>query len=532
MRIIVCTKFIQGELNPFDASALECALELAETLKKTQTLKKTGTPGQETPGKSENLETVGTAAELFLLGMGPLTWMEPMRKLTRLGNSVKLRAVLLSDADFAGSDTLATSRILAAAVRKIEKEYGPADWIFCGRQTIDGDTAQVGPELAALLKIGLAANCLEFPSGIGKQTLRTRTGTEIVQAPAVLTLERIRELRFPSLRSRAGNVEVLSRAELGIPAEFCGTAGSPTRVLQTFTAERGRRKCRWIQLEELLPLLETLRDQPARLGRQISGSRAAEMDGGTGSERRESTKLANDAESGPANGVPGPKLSKVFAVGHEVESAAREIAEEVIFVEKTDLHTIAEAVRDADVVLWNADLWGRKTAPQTAALLGTGLCADCTELETDGETLFFYRPARSGDVLAKIVCRTRPQMGTVRTADADSGDLILAGGRGIAGNWETLKKLAKKWNAQPAASRALVDSDGVPYEYQIGLTGRNVSPKIYVAVGISGAVQHMCAIESADVILAVNPDRNARIFEFADYGIEAHAEDFWNFAEK
>ncbi len=529
MRIIVCTKFIQGELNPFDASALECALELAESLKKTET-PGTGVPG--TSESSENPKNAEAVAEIFILGMGPLTWTEPMRKLTRLGNSVKLRAVLLSDADFAGSDTLATSRILTAAVRKIEEEYGQADWIFCGRQTIDGDTAQVGPELAALLKIGLAVNCLEFPSGTGTQTLRTRTGSEIVQAPAVLTLERIRELRFPSLRSRAGEVEVLSRMELGIPAEFCGTAGSPTRVLQTFTVECGRRKCRWIQLEELLPLLEMLRNQPARLERQISGSCMAEMADGTGSERLNGTGAANGTERRQTNSMSGPKLPKVFAVGHEVESAAREIAEDVVFVEKTAPHTIAEAVREADAVLWNADLWGRKTAPQTAVLLGTGLCADCTELETDGETLFFYRPARSGDILAKIACRTRPQMGTVRTVDADSGDLVLAGGRGIAGNWETLKKLAEKWNAQPAASRALVDSDGVPYEYQIGLTGRSVSPKIYVAVGISGAVQHTCAIESADVILAVNPDRNARIFEFADYGIAARAEDFWNFAEK
>lgn len=258
----------------------------------------------------------------------------------------------------------------------------------------------------------------------------------------------------------------------------------------------------------------------------------AEMADGTGSERLNGTGAANGTERRQTNSMSGPKLPKVFAVGHEVESAAREIAEDVVFVEKTAPHTIAEAVREADAVLWNADLWGRKTAPQTAVLLGTGLCADCTELETDGETLFFYRPARSGDILAKIACRTRPQMGTVRTVDADSGDLVLAGGRGIAGNWETLKKLAEKWNAQPAASRALVDSDGVPYEYQIGLTGRSVSPKIYVAVGISGAVQHTCAIESADVILAVNPDRNARIFEFADYGIAARAEDFWNFAEK
>jgi len=525
LRIIVCTKFIHGELNPFDASALECALEFAES----QSAESQSAESQSAENQNaKSLEKDGVSAELFILGMGPMTWTEPMRKLTRLGMSVKLRAVLLSDADFAGSDTLATSRILAAGVRKLEAENGPADWIFCGRQTIDGDTAQVGPELAALLERELAANCLELPELTGSlpngsaYILRPRTGMESVQTPAVLTFERIRELRFPSLRSRAGEVEVLTRSELGIPAELCGTAGSPTHVLQTFKTERGRRKCRWITLEELWPLLETLRDQPGRMERQIAKElaefREAEPENGPGSERLDRS--------------PCRKMPKVFAVGREAESAAREIAEEVVFLEKTDPRTLAEAVRDAEAVLWNADLWGRKTAPQTAALLGTGLCADCTALETDGETLFFYRPAHGGDVLAKIVCRTRPQMGTVRTADSDAPDLILAGGRGIAGNWEKLKKLAEKLNALPAASRALIDSDGVPYEYQIGLTGRCVSPKIYVSVGISGAVQHTCAIENADVIIAVGPDRNARIFEYADYGIEARAEELWDPAEK
>ena len=152
-------------------------------------------------------------------------------------------------------------------------------------------------------------------------------------------------------------------------------------------------------------------------------------------------------------------------------------------------------MKDADVVLWNADLWGRRTAPQTAALLGTGLCADCTALETDGTALFMYRPAHSGDILAKIECRTRPQMATVRTASS-SADVIVSGGRGVKGKWAEIQKLAEKLHAEPAASRGLVDAGDAPYAFQVGLTGRNVSPKIYLAIGISGAVQHTCAVET------------------------------------
>lgn len=485
MKIIVCTKFIQGELNPFDAAALECALEYAE--------KKGAESTQFQNASGADVEGI---AEIFVLGMGPASWMEPMRRLTQLGKGVKVQAILLSDSDFAGSDTLATSRTLAAAVRKIEEANGPADLIFCGRQTIDGDTAQVGPELAALLGRTLAANCLELPESPfaqdrktfdGSETLEllTRSGLENANLPAVLTFERIRELRFPSLRSRPGEVQVWNRQMLGLAAELCGTAGSPTRVLKTFTAEHGRRKCQWITPKELFPLVKELRGKP-KLGLEV-----------------------------PESSI---RLPRIYAVGREVEPQARAIADEVVFLEKSEPRMLAEALREAEAVLWNADFWGRKTAPQTAALLGTGLCADCTALETDGETLFFYRPARSGDILAKIECRTRPQMATVRTAGA-SADVIVSGGRGAVEYWNELRVLAEKMNAELCASRALVDAGAAPYECQVGLTGRSVSPKIYVAVGISGAVQHTCAIENADAVLAVNPDRNARIFEFADFGI-------------
>ncbi len=84
---------------------------------------------------------------------------------------------------------------------------------------------------------------------------------------------------------------------------------------------------------------------------------------------------------------------------------------------------------------------------------------------------------------------------------------------------ESLKAFAEKIGAQMCASRGLVDMGAAPYEMQVGLTGKTVSPKIYIAAGISGAVHHTCAIENAQTIIAVNPDKDARIFEYADYGI-------------
>ena len=175
--------------------------------------------------------------------------------------------------------------------------------------------------------------------------------------------------------------------------------------------------------------------------------------------------------------------------------------------------------RKVPVVLWPADLWGRQTAPRVAAMLETGLCADCTALETDGGRLYMYRPARGGSVTAKIACVTNPQMATVRLPGTQEHDVLVAGGRGVSGCYERFLQLVQELDGVPAAGRSLVDAGLVPYEQQVGLTGKTVCPPVYVAVGLSGAVQHTCAIENAGTVIAINPDRHARIFEYADYGI-------------
>ena len=181
---------------------------------------------------------------------------------------------------------------------------------------------------------------------------------------------------------------------------------------------------------------------------------------------------------------------------------------------------IAQKVKEEkpDVILWNADLWGRKNAPIVAAMLDTGLCADCTMLETDGNDLIMYRPAHGGNITAKIKCLTKPQMATVRTK-SESSDIIVSGGKGVADNIEKLEELAIMLNAELGASRGLVDMNKMPYDRQVSLTGKTVSPKIYIAIGISGAIHHTCAIEGSGTIIAINPVKDARIFEYADYGI-------------
>ncbi len=446
MKILVCVKVSKGEINPFDESALECALTLSN--------------------------------DVTVLSMGPENTKDALLPLTRLG----AKAILISDSLYAGSDTLATSYILSEAIKR--EEY---DLILCGRQSVDGDTAQVGPMVSQMLSLPLITNAMKVSLEGDEVICSTRLGEEKSSLPALVTVERGYVMRFPSIFSRLGEVKIIDNSHLGCDVSRCGLEGSPTRVLKVFENQRGKRKCEFIDMKDLKPLVEKLMKE-------------------------------DKAESNPT--VNKQKLKSVWAIGKEVVEKAEEIAEEVILIEETNPPKIAEKAKaeNPDVILWNADLWGRKTAPMVAAMLSTGLCADCTELEAEDGNLIMYRPAQGGNIYAKIKCITKPQMATVRTK-SESSDIIVAGGKGVGENWHKLEELAKELGADLAASRGLVDMGKAPYEMQVGLTGKTVSPKVYIAVGISGAVHHTCAIEGADTVIAINPDKDARIFDYADYGI-------------
>ncbi|MBR6719464.1 MAG: FAD-binding protein [Clostridia bacterium] len=453
MKIAVCVKIIKGDINPFDASALECALRLSD--------------------------------DVTVISMCPPSGKDALLALTRLGAKV----ILLTDSVYAGSDTLATSHILSSALSKIDY-----DLIICGRQTVDGDTAQVGPCLSAMLDIPVITNVMEITEVSDKVKCKTRMGEEEVSLPCLITVERIAELRFPSIRSKVGEVTVWDNSAVGADVNKCGLSGSPTKVLKVFQSEDKMRHCRFIQKEELIPLIKKLSAESA--------------------EKEE----IKESEI---------KLPKIYAVGKEVLPVAKKLSDNVVEIEKKDAGEIAEYLKaeNAEVVLWNADLWGRRTAPIVSAMLETGLCADCTNLETDGEKLYMYRPAMSGDVYAKIECRTLPQMATVR-CETKSADIVISVGKGAKNSLDKVKIFAESLGAEMAASRGLVDTGKAPYEHQVGLTGKKVSPKVYVALGISGAAHHTVGYEGAKYVIAVNNDKDARIFDYADFGVVCDIEEF------
>ena len=242
---------------------------------------------------------------------------------------------------------------------------------------------------------------------------------------------------------------------------------------------------------------------------------------------RQKIKLAESAS----------KLKNVWCVGSSPIEFAKTVGENITVIDPDTPEKTAEKIGSGhpDAVLWGSDIKSKALAPQVAALLNTGLCADCTALETDGETLYMYRPACSGNIIAKIRCETKPPMATVRTAEEEQNKIIIGIGFGAREHIAELRAFAEKINAGIAATRKMVDSDYLPYEFQVGLTGKTVNPDVYIAVGISGAVHHIAGIKQSGTVIAINTDKDAPIFKYADYAIVCEAEkitDFNRFSEK
>jgi len=219
-----------------------------------------------------------------------------------------------------------------------------------------------------------------------------------------------------------------------------------------------------------------------------------------------------------------------------------------------------------EIVLCGATSVGRSLIARVAINIRTGLTADCTGLEIDpkDKLLLQTRPAFGGNIMATIICPNyRPQMATVRhkvmkEAEADKSrkgeiikedfkdldlssrtklldiveeiedtiniaeaDIIVSGGRGLGGtdNFKMIRDLAKALGGAVGASRSAVDADWIPYSHQVGQTGKTVCPKLYVACGISGQIQHLAGMSSSEVIVAINKDPDAPIFTIATYGI-------------
>jgi electron transfer flavoprotein alpha subunit len=288
--------------------------------------------------------------------------------------------------------------------------------------------------------------------------------------------------------------------------------------------------------------------------------------------RRSSLEVVSEARR-----LAGPLAASVASVvvGPGSEALARELAaqgaDRVIVFDDASFATyatesysraLAQAILDAkpSVVLVPFTAMGKDLAPRVAARVGAGLASDCVLLEVKAGRLVARRPMYAGKVYATVEWEGEPQMATLRpnvfplgpadparqaevvrgaveapararvTAVAVTAQgkvplaeaqIVVSGGRGLKGpeNFHLVEGLAEALGAAVGASRAVVDAGWVDHQLQVGQTGRTVSPSLYVACGISGAIQHLAGMSSSKCIVAINKDPDAPIFKVADYGI-------------
>lgn len=303
--------------------------------------------------------------------------------------------------------------------------------------------------------------------------------------------------------------------------------------------------------------VETFEDKPQNVGLELLG---------------QARKLADKL---------GEQVGAVVIAGNGEEAQKSAIAHgaDIVYVVEGDAYTyfdaethshalvrLIEKYRPSSVFI-GATNNGRDLGSRTAVKVHTGLTADCTGLAVDEESgnIAYTRPAFGGNLMATILCEnTRPQMGTVRPGafkkeEADTSrtgkviresfplpaklqmveflefigaelqtgvgledaQVIVSGGQGLkdAKNFALLEELAEVLGGAVGASRAVVDAGWISHVHQVGQTGKTVAPRLYIACGISGAIQHQAGMNRSEVIVAINTDPNAPIFDIADYGI-------------
>ena len=576
MRILICIKqvpdttevkltgdltlereFVAQVLNPADESALELGLELKE--------KHGGT--------------------VTVLTMGPKRAEGMLREALSRGAD---EAVLMTSPRFAGADTLVTAHCLAEAEKALggfdlilcgrravdgeTGQVGPMVAALLERPCVVNATEGE-----------IAEGCLR-----ALQLTEAGSQEWKAPLPAVMTLcEWSHALRLPTIsglrRAAQADVRFCEPEDLGIDPATCGLKASPTRVTHISARPVGVRPCVKTSFAEVMKALEAKglalgaagqeeaprADVSADKDEQSAAITIAVLCEGDGSAAAEllgkARQLTPSGRVLALSETEEPPLSAFASFGADEAAALGRLTDDCAQADR-----IADALRQLqpDAVLFPATIRGRFLSAWAAAKLHTGLTADCTALSlTETGLLKQVRPAFGGNLTAEILCKTaRPQMASVRPGvfpepapltgrtcalrplklaaspermkrlsftPAESGvslqgaPVIVTGGKGVGSKkgFEKLEELAALLGGGVGATRSAVDAGWISYPHQIGQTGITVRPRLYLAFGVSGLVQHTVGMSSSGVVVAVNKDRNAPIFACADYGIVADWEE-------
>lgn len=529
-------------------------------------------------------------------------------------------AVLLSDMKFAGADTAATAYTLGQAIRKIRQDtfQGAPYIIIAGVQSVDGDTAQVPPQVADELGIEHIA----YAQGVS----RDLNGELLIECAGAMGIDIVRP-KQPSFlitvnactdglnrsfhRTRAvyegeAALHIWHAHDLILDETRIGLKGSRTWVAHIFTAQEKRAGvCSYPK--GIGTLLDDIEKQYKMDKVPTYKKQETEDDLDKRPTYHGDVWVYAEIAGGRAHRASFELLSKareladvlrvsvvVFLMGEHIRDTASSFIErganKVYVAESPFLKeqlpgvykkVIVEAVLKyrPQIMLFAATPWGRILAPRVAYGVGAGLTADCTALSIKDheqgsvqytKVLHQTRPALGGNIMATILAKDAfCQMATVRPGVFDAArknlnrmgevvdvpvmvdqqdvgfeivrqkekipevmlrcaDIIVSGGRGIGSKVDVemiLKPLAEelaRWlggRAEVAGSRMAVEEGFIGHERQVGQTGQTVRPRLYVAVGISGTLQHTAGMKESQVIVAINKDPRARIFQFADFGL-------------
>lgn len=563
------------------------------------------------------------SGQVVALTMGPPFAEEVLRYALSIGADT---AVLLTDRKLGGADTAATAYPLAQAIRKIETEIFDGDRnyiIVSGMQSVDGDTAQVPPQIAEELGIVhiAYATSYNFDNGQLKVDRITRRGSETVSPdsyPCMVTVTQWTQSPFASFRrtrwAQSQDMTQWSASDIGADEDYIGLAGSRTAVVRIFSPkEVSRRNC-------------ILENDAAKLVRMLKKSYQSKLEAteedeqpkyslakGKNPDYRGELWIYAEQEDGEINPASFELLGKAtelaqqidekvaaVLVGHDIRNLPPKLiaygADKVYTAEHDLLATflpvaytraVSELIEKytPQMMLFSATPLGRELAPRVAYRTRSGLTADCTGLDIIDTRrgrqeytaiLQQTRPALGGNIMAAIITQNSTvQMSTARpgvmrarqpdekrqgeiiestpeitgsdlgasivsswrhplTSDIKDAGAIVCGGAGCRTKDSFDRYLLPLANglgrflgqkAMIGASRAAVELGFIDRSHQIGQTGQTVKPRVYIAVGISGAVQHLTGMQNSDIIIAINKDPKAPIFKVADYGMVGNLEE-------
>jgi electron transfer flavoprotein alpha subunit len=492
--------------------------------------------------------------------------------------------VHLCDPAFAGSDTLATARALASALRAA----GPFDLVLVGRNSIDSETGQVGPELAQLLDLPFATGVrvLELFEGTVAAELQLDDGIDEVEIDLPVVLSVAERLCEPCKVDPAGRAAVPADRIRRVDAASLGSGpwgddGSPTVVgavrpllhHRSGTILSGDLETQVASAVDALvrsgALTPALADDAAPSDSRTRSSAPSTTDGPAVIAvvvEHDRVQAACELIGAAARlAVPlGAQVTALCPEGGPLDEMAGAGADEIVQLLGS---RVAEDVADG-LLAWvdehhpwavvaPSTAFGREVAARVAAARDAGLVGDAIALEVVDGTLVAAKPAFSGALVADITCRSALQLITVRPgvlpvpaagpgratvttrhlasrgrvrvmAERRDDDIetlaraqvVIGVGTGVQPDeYELLSPLAAVLGAELGATRKVTDKGWAPRSRQIGITGRALSPRLYVAIGLSGKFNHIVGVRTAGTILAINQDGQAPVFEHCDIGI-------------